>query len=140
MSLLIDCPLPASLSVIDPTVCALNFNQIVKVAFQRSGTTFIDITDETEWDTFLAAVDETKIIITPFVENNTIPAGELITEGFAIIALSKLDELLGSPVMGNQQPSLSRNAFEGSTTNSRVLTVNTEDSNADTSVQYAVAA
>ena len=33
----------------------------------------------------------------------------------------------------NQQPSISSNAFKGSTTNSRVQTDNAEDSNADTS-------
>ena len=46
----------------------------------------------------------------------------------------KQDELLGSPREGNQQPSLDSNIFEGSTTNSRVLASNVEDSNADTSV------
>ena len=34
----------------------------------------------------------------------------------------------------NQQPSISSNAFKGSTTNSRVLSINFEDSNADTSL------
>ena len=33
----------------------------------------------------------------------------------------------------NQQPSLSSNAFEGSTTNTRVRTDNAEDGNSDTS-------
>lgn len=33
----------------------------------------------------------------------------------------------------NQQPSISSNAFKGSTTNSRIQTDNAEDSNADTS-------
>ena len=42
----------------------------------------------------------------------------------------KQGELLENPEMDNQQPSLSSNTFEGSTTNSRVLN---EDSNADTS-------
>jgi hypothetical protein len=41
---------------------------------------------------------------------------------------------LGSPREGNQQPSLDSNIFEGSTTNSRVLTSSVEDSNANTSV------
>ena len=35
--------------------------------------------------------------------------------------------------MGNQQPSLSSNTFEGSETNSRIRTGNAEDSNVDTS-------
>jgi DNA-binding CsgD family transcriptional regulator len=49
----------------------------------------------------------------------------------------KQDELLETPITvgeDNQQPSLNSNVFEGSTTNSRVLSSNIEDSNADTSV------
>jgi len=52
-------------------------------------------------------------------------------------AIVKQDELLENPTEGsedNQQPSLSGNTFEGSTTNSRVLTSNVEDGNANTSV------
>lgn len=81
MSLSITCPLPAAIGDITPVTCAENFGQIVKIAFQRTGNTFTDITDETEWDTALAASDATKISITPFCENVLIPAGELITEG-----------------------------------------------------------
>ena len=52
-------------------------------------------------------------------------------------AIVKQDELLENPTEGsedNQQPSLSGNTFEGSTTNSRILPGNAEDSNANTSV------
>ena len=48
-------------------------------------------------------------------------------------AVVKQGELLGHPEVDNQQPSIYRNIFEGSTTNERVLTDNTEDSNFDTS-------
>lgn len=48
----------------------------------------------------------------------------------------KPDELLESLGADNQQPSLSGNTFEGSTTNSRVLANKVEDSNADTSVGH----
>jgi hypothetical protein len=53
----------------------------------------------------------------------------------------KLGELLENPTIkygDNQQPSLSSNTFEGSTTNSRVLTDNTVDSNANTSAQPSI--
>lgn len=56
---------------------------------------------------------------------------------YLIQDLLKQDELLGSPttVRGDdQQPSLGSNIFEGSTTNSRVPPVITEDSNANKSV------
>lgn len=52
------------------------------------------------------------------------------------IAIVKQGELLETPTDGsedNQQPSLSSNTLEGSTTNSRVLPSNVEDSNANTS-------
>ena len=48
-------------------------------------------------------------------------------------AVVKQGELLENPEEDNQQPSIYRNIIEGSTTNSRVLTDNAEDGNADTS-------
>lgn len=50
-----------------------------------------------------------------------------------IIGVFKSGELLENPEVDNQQPSLSGNTFEGSETNSRVLTSNVADSNTDTS-------
>jgi hypothetical protein len=41
--------------------------------------------------------------------------------------------LLEHPNKDNQQPSLGSNTFEGSTTNNRVLSDKSEDSNVDTS-------
>lgn len=49
------------------------------------------------------------------------------------IGVFKQGELLETLEVDNQQPSLSSNTFEGSTTNTQVLTDNTEDSNSDTS-------
>ena len=48
-------------------------------------------------------------------------------------AVVKQGELLEHPEVDNQQPSIYRNIIEGSTTNSRVLADNAEDSNTDTS-------
>ena len=48
-------------------------------------------------------------------------------------AVVKQGELLEKPEEVNQQPSVYRNIYEGSTTNERVLTCNDEDSNFDTS-------
>ena len=45
----------------------------------------------------------------------------------------KQGELLEHQEVGNQQPSIYRNIIEGSTTNERVLTDNTEDGNFNTS-------
>ncbi len=81
MSLQIVCPLPANLSQIVATTCAEHFGQIVKIAFQRVGSPFTDVTDETEWDAALGASNATTITITDFLENLVIPGGEAITEG-----------------------------------------------------------
>jgi hypothetical protein len=50
-----------------------------------------------------------------------------------MIGVIKQGELLETPEADNQQPSLSSNTFEGSETNSRVLTDNSVDSNTNTS-------
>lgn len=50
-----------------------------------------------------------------------------------ISGVLKQGELLESLEVDNQQPSLDGNIFEGSTTNDRVLSDNSEDSNVDTS-------
>lgn len=53
--------------------------------------------------------------------------------------VEKQEELLGTPITvceDNQQPSLSSNTFEGSTTNTRVLPNNMEDSNGNTSILH----
>lgn len=52
---------------------------------------------------------------------------------FSIPAQVKQGELLETPEKDNQQPSLSSNTLEGSTTNNRVPPDNAEDSNVDTS-------
>lgn len=52
-----------------------------------------------------------------------------------ITGVIKSGELLGTPEVDNQQPSLSSNILEGSTTNNRVQTDNAEDSNIDTSAR-----
>ena len=48
----------------------------------------------------------------------------------------KQGELLENPEVDNQQPSIFRNIYEGSTTNSRVLTCKDEDGNADKSALH----
>lgn len=50
-----------------------------------------------------------------------------------IIGVIKQGELLETPEVDNQQPSLASNSFEGSETNNRVQTVEAGDSNIDTS-------
>ena len=55
-----------------------------------------------------------------------------------IIGVFKQGELLENLEVDNQQPSLSSNVFEGSTTNTRIQTDNAEDGNSDTSALHQI--
>ena len=86
MSLNCLCPLPAALSDIPTDDCPTNFGQIQKIAIQRKGLGFDglagnDILLLADWQTRTAAIDDTKIIVSPFVYEATITAGEAITNG-----------------------------------------------------------
>jgi len=86
MSLSCQCPNPTSIGDIPSQTCPENFNQIQKFAIQRSGFTFDgtagkDITLLADWQTLLAAADDTHAVVTPFVYKAAITAGEAITNG-----------------------------------------------------------
>lgn len=83
-----DCPLPSEISDLTDFDCPENWGQIQKVAFQRrdalslfSGTGLNPIETLASWTAFLTAVDDTKIVITSFVEAFTILAGDPVLEG-----------------------------------------------------------
>lgn len=59
-------------------------------------------------------------------------------EIFSKLVQVKFREFRESLEAGNSEPSLSGNTFEGATTNSRVLTGNAEDSNANTSAEQQI--
>jgi len=86
MSLSCQCPNPTSIGDIPSQTCPENFNQIQKFSIQRAGYTFDgtagnDITLLADWQTLLAAADDTHMIVTPFVYEAAITAGEAITNG-----------------------------------------------------------
>lgn len=87
MSLKYTCPLPAAISDLSPLACAEHFGQILRIGFQRIGTSFPDLAGVggiqllASWTALIAAVDGTKIQVAPIHENFVIPAGEAITEG-----------------------------------------------------------
>ena len=86
MSELFICPLPDSLNDIPKAGCTVRFDQIQKLAFQRlqSGDpsfTPSSILLKATWDALLAADDDTKLVITPYITNLVIPQGTLLTEG-----------------------------------------------------------
>lgn len=84
------------------------------------------------------ATDATKVEHRLIVEHTSIHNNEKTiirdVDGRIKTVVFKQGELLETHNDNdNQQPSISSNAFKGSTTNSRVQTDNAEDSNADTS-------
>jgi len=76
------CPPAATIPAITDVTCKEVFGLIGKLAFQRFGTPFVDITDETEWITKIAAADATKIQVTPLtLDSQDVPSSTPITVG-----------------------------------------------------------
>jgi hypothetical protein len=83
-----DCPRPAALPTIEAYDCAENIGQIQKMIFQRAGFQFdsgavtpILFNAKADWETLLAAVDDTKVVVTPFMTEVTIPQNAPVTFG-----------------------------------------------------------
>ncbi len=82
-----ECPLGSTLPTISDQDCPFKIGLVTRIAFQRSGTgsEFVtasnNIIDEASWDTFLAAVDSTKIQITPRFGGTEVTPSEAIVEG-----------------------------------------------------------
>lgn len=83
-----ECPEPAALRTINSFKCPQDLKQIQKFLVQRrqdsDSPPFAALADAQTldaWQDFLDAADETKIVITPFIEGFKIPPGEAILEG-----------------------------------------------------------
>lgn len=82
MSLKCICPAPAALTTIPDVTCPIDFDQIVRIGFQRTSSTafFDDVTNDIDligsWNAFKAATDVTKIVISPYIANLVIPPSE----------------------------------------------------------------
>lgn len=88
MSLLCTCPLPAAIPSIPESACPENFGQIQKVVFQRaSGAWIFDtggstaVLTQASWTALLTATDNTKIVVSPLLEDAKITRGDAITRG-----------------------------------------------------------
>ena len=79
---------------------------------------------------------ESKYVFINLIQKYIIPSLKYKLIPYANRVLNKQGELLEHPNKDNQQPSLGSNTFEGSETNNRVLSDNTEDSNVDTSTLH----
>ena len=84
---LCNCP-STTLEAIPTSTCSFDLKQLQKSIFQKIGSSFdtaagtpTDPTLKADWDTFIAATDNTKAVVTPFIRDVKIAAGDFITEG-----------------------------------------------------------
>lgn len=98
------CPAAEALPTIPNFTCAESFGQIQKVAFQRlyknggdknSFTTTADIMSIASWNTLLAAIDDTKVVLTPYIQAPTAEAGAARTFGGGNETLGGIEEVIG---------------------------------------------
>lgn len=98
------CPAAAALPNIPNFTCAESFGQIQKVAFQRlyksaggknSFTTVAGIGKLASWSPLLAAEDDTKIVISPYIQAPTAEAGAPRTFGGGNETLGGIEEIIG---------------------------------------------
>lgn len=88
MALTCDCPNAAALANITAYTCPEDLGQIQKVIFQRlktdAGLPNAFATEpllKAAWTTVLTAADSTKVIVSPYINAPTAPAGAAITQG-----------------------------------------------------------
>ena len=98
------CPRGAALPNIPAVTCPESFGQIQKVAFVRlyktNGTknkfvTASDIKLKASWTPLLTAADDTKVIISPYIQAPTAEAGKARTFGGGNETLGGIDEVIG---------------------------------------------
>lgn len=99
------CPLGTALPDIPKFTCGESFGQIQKLAFQRLSdadgnvskfTTAKAITAKASWDTFMAAEDGTKIVVSPFLNAPSAEAGAARTYGGGNESLGGIEEVIGA--------------------------------------------
>ena len=98
------CPAAAALPNIPNFTCAESFGQIQKVAFQRlykstgeknSFKTDAGIEKKASWTPLLSADDDTKIVISPYIQAPTAEAGAARTFGGGNETLGGVEEIVG---------------------------------------------
>lgn len=104
MSLLCSCPAATAIPDVPNVSCPVNFGQIQKIAFQRlkkaDGTknAFLAanaITALASWEAFLAAVDATKIVVSPYVNAPADSGGDARMSSGGNDDLGGIPEVLG---------------------------------------------
>ena len=98
------CPIGAALPDIPAVTCPESFGQIQKVAiirlYKADGTknkfaTAADIKLKASWTPHLTAADDTKIIISPYIQAPTAEAGAARTFGGGNDTLGGIEEIIG---------------------------------------------
>jgi hypothetical protein len=98
------CPAAAALPNIPNFTCAESFGQIQKVAFQRlykstgekiSFTTTAGIGKKASWTPLLSAKDDTKVVVSPYIQAPTAEAGAARTFGGGNETLGGVEEIVG---------------------------------------------
>ena len=98
------CPAAEALPNIPNFTCAESFGQIQKVAFQRlykstdkknSFTTEAGIGKLASWSPLLAAKDDTKVVVSPYIQAPTAEAGAPRTFGGGNETLGGIEEIIG---------------------------------------------
>lgn len=98
------CPAATALPNIPDFTCAESFGQIQKVAFQRlykssetknSFTTTARIEKKASWTPLLSAKDDTKVVVSPYIQAPTAEAGAPRTFGGGNETLGGIEEIIG---------------------------------------------
>lgn len=98
------CPAATALPNIPNFTCAESFGQIQKVAFQRlyksigvknSFTTKEGIREKASWMSLLSASDNTKVVVSPYIQAPTAEAGAPRTFGGGNETLGGIEEIVG---------------------------------------------
>lgn len=98
------CPAAVALPNIPNFTCAESFGQIQKVAFQRlyknageknsfAATDYIE--KKASWTQFLSASDDTKVVVSPYIQAPTAEAGAPRTFGGGNETLGGIEEIIG---------------------------------------------
>jgi hypothetical protein len=104
MALICKCPAGAALPDVPVSNCGETFGQIQKVAFQRltkadgtknSFTTQKAITLLASWTPLLSAADDTKVVVSPYIQAPTAEAGAARTFGGGNETLGGVEEIVG---------------------------------------------
>ena len=104
MSLICSCPAAAALTTIPNVACPENFGQIQKVAFQRLVSVTEGQSDPNEianiealasWTALLAAANDTKIVISPYINAPTDGGGDARLSSGGNDDLGGIPEVLG---------------------------------------------